>query len=111
LLDEVGQGLQPGPDAVEYAQARQLLRQGSKPPEVVILLATRRAEAFEKLVQERLEQVATLVPQRRPSVLYGRKPLSSIEREEALALLRQGRSVEDVIDLLERLRRAQDGDN
>jgi hypothetical protein len=51
LLDEVNRESKPGLDAFEYAQVRQLLRQGAKPADIVAVIAMQRAEAAEKREQ------------------------------------------------------------
>jgi hypothetical protein len=108
LLDEIRQALNPGPDATEYALARQKLRAGSKSAQVVGLLASRRAKAFEEVVQKRLEQVNARVANQNANAA---NELKAWEREQAEDMLRNGLSVEETFARIQRVRKHLAGDN
>ena len=102
LLDEVRQALNPGPDGGEYARARKMLRDGSKPTQVVAQLIEQRREAFKQLLEKQIEQV---------DVRVGNKPddhrnaLKKWEREQAEEMLRNGMSVDETVERILRVRK------
>jgi hypothetical protein len=101
-LDEVAAEMEPGLDGREYLQARALLQQNARPAEVVMRLASQRAENFEKLVEERHKEVHGRLRAYGNGLDSLPEPIREVVLKGAREMLHRGSTVEEVVRVYSR---------